>query len=65
MAHTLSEYGVAAGGNYVIGPDLSLFAQYIYGHKHQPGNTFGVTGSTNHLGNAQVQALATGFTLKW
>lgn len=65
MARTLSEYGVAAGGNYVIGPDLSLFAQYIYGHKHQPGNTFGVTGSKNTLGNTQVQALATGFTLKW
>jgi hypothetical protein len=63
MARTLSEYGVAVGGNYVISPNLSLFAQYMYGHKHQPGNTFGVPGATS--GNAQVQALATGFTAKW
>jgi hypothetical protein len=55
----LSEYGVAVGGNYVIGKDLSLFTQYMYGHRHQPGNT-----ALNN-GNAQVQVIALGATMKW
>jgi hypothetical protein len=56
---TLSEYGVAAGGNYVVGKDLSLYLQYLYGHKHQIA---GLTGGKN---NAQVQAIGTGATFKW
>jgi predicted porin len=59
MAKTLSEYGAAAGANYIIGKDLSLFLQYEYGHRHQPGNTALLNG------NAQVQSIATGATLKW
>jgi hypothetical protein len=64
-ARTLSEYGVAAGGNYVIGKDLSLFVQYLYGHSHQPGafaTSAGVAGKEN---NTQVQVIATGATFKW
>ena len=62
MARTLSEYGVAVGGNYVISKDLSLYAQYEYGHRHQPGNTAIGAGVS---GNSQVQAIATGATFKW
>jgi Gram-negative porin len=60
MARTMSEYGVAVGGNYVISKDLSLFVQYLYGHRHQPGNT-----ALLLHGNAQVQSIATGATFKW
>jgi hypothetical protein len=49
------------GGNYVVGKDLSLFVQYLYGHKHQVGGS----GITSTKGNAQVQAIATGATFKW
>jgi hypothetical protein len=74
IGRTLSEYGVAVGGNYVISPALSFFVQYLYGHKHQPGNAFGGTTSvgtpavkyTNgSVGNAQVQAIGAGLTIKW
>ena len=62
MARTLSEYGVAVGGNYVLSKDLSLYMQYEYGHRHQPGNANIGAGVT---GNSQVQAIATGATFKW
>ena len=63
MARTLSEYGVAVGGNYVVSKDLSLFVQYQYGHRHQPGNT--AVGNTSGSGNARYQSIATGATFKW
>lgn len=67
-ARTLSEYGFATGANYVISPNLSLFAQYEYGHKHQPGNaTLDISttsAATKAKGDAQVQAIATGATFK-
>jgi hypothetical protein len=63
VAHTLSEYGFAVGGNYVISPNLSLFTQYLYGHRHQPGNSSLVAVTT--AGNTQGQSIALGATLKW
>ncbi len=60
IAPTLSEYGVAVGGNYVLSPNASFFLQYLYGHRHQPGNS-----ALSATGNAQVQAIAAGATLKW
>ncbi|MBB5373876.1 porin [Acidocella aromatica] len=58
-ARTLSEYGLAVGGNYVIGRDLSLYLQYMYAHSHQPGNT-------NLLnGNTQLHMVSAGGTFKW
>lgn len=72
IARTLEEYGVAVGGNYVINPHISLFAQYEYGHRHQPGNAFGgstTVGTTKYVngsvGNAQVQGISLGATIKW
>jgi hypothetical protein len=70
MARTLSEYGIAAGANYVISPNLSLFAQYEYGHKHQPGNSaIDVSSNFNaapaEKGDGQVTAIATGATFKF
>jgi hypothetical protein len=74
VARTLEEYGVAVGGNYVVSPNLSLFIQYLYGHKHQPGAAFatasvtsGATTTKYVLGsnNAQVQAIGAGATFKW
>jgi len=69
IGRTLSEYGAAIGGNYVIGPNLSLFAQYEYGHKHQVGASYAVSAATGAykvpLNNLQVEALAAGLTLKW
>jgi len=58
-ARTLSEYGVIAAGNYIIGKDLSLFVQYMYGYRHQYGN------AALPSGNAQVQVIALGATMKW
>jgi hypothetical protein len=58
-ARTLSEYGLAVGGNYVIGKDLSLYTQYMYGHSHQPGNSNLVNGNT------QMQLVSLGGTFKW
>jgi len=58
--HTLSEYGAAAGANYVISPNLSLFTQYLYGHKQQYGNS----GFVNKK-DGQVQAIGAGATFKW
>ncbi|MBB5372397.1 hypothetical protein [Acidocella aromatica] len=58
-AGTLSEYGLAVGGNYVIGKDLSLYLQYLYAHRHQPGN-----GNLQN-GNAQMQMVSLGGTFKW
>jgi hypothetical protein len=62
-ARTLSEYGLAVGANYVVSPNLSLFTQYEYGHRHQPGNA--TTTLVNPVGNTQVQGIALGATLKW
>ncbi len=59
-AKTLSEYGAAVGGNYVIGKDLSFFVQYLYDHRHQPGNT-----ALSATGNAQAQLISGGATFKW
>jgi len=63
MARTLSEYGVAVGGNYVFSKHLSLYVQYEYGHRHQPGNIS--IGNGSITGNSQVQAIATGATFTW
>jgi hypothetical protein len=60
VARTLSEYGAVVGANYVIGKDLSLFTQYMYGHRHQFGNS-----ALNAHGNAQAQVIAAGGTFKW
>jgi hypothetical protein len=57
--HTLNEYGASVGANYVVGKDMSLFVQYLYGNRHQIGNTALLNGK------AQDQAIATGATLKW
>ena len=59
-ARTLSEYGVSAGGNYVIGKDMSLYLQYMYGHSHQPGNS-----NFTNKNNSQMQMVSIGSTLKW
>jgi hypothetical protein len=64
-ARTLSEYGVAVGGNYVISPNLSLFTQYLYGHRHQPGNATTSLALPGGPGNTQGQSIALGATLKW
>ncbi|OYV34512.1 MAG: hypothetical protein B7Z81_09945 [Acidocella sp. 20-61-6] len=58
-ARTLNEDGVAVGANYVVGKDMSLYLQYLYGQRHQPGNT-----ALNN-GYAQMNAISTGATLKW
>ncbi len=60
IARTLSEYGAAAGANLVISKNLSLFVQYLYGHRKQIGNA-----ALNLHGNAQVQAIGAGGTFKW
>jgi hypothetical protein len=60
VARTLNEYGAAAGGNFVISKNLSLFLQYLYGHKQQYGNTAFLN---DH--DAQVQAIGLGGTFKW
>ena len=66
VARTLSEYGFATGLNYVISPDLSLFTQYMYGNRHQPGNAgLEVAEGTSKRGNTHGQAIAIGATLKW
>jgi hypothetical protein len=67
VARTLSEYGVAAGANYVVAKPLNLFIQYMYGHKHQPGaqTVSSVSSSFGANGNAQVQLIAIGATIKW
>ncbi len=62
-ARTLSEYGIAVGGNYVVSPNLSLFTQYMYGHRHQPGNS--TLTLITPAGNTQGQGVAIGATLKW
>ncbi|MGO9818584.1 MAG: porin [Acidocella sp.] len=59
-ARTLTEYGASAGGNYVIGKDMSLYLQYMYGHSHQPGNT-----NFLNKNNSQMQMVSIGSTLKW
>ncbi len=60
VARSLSEYGIAGGGNLVISKNLSLFLQYLYGHRKQYGNV-----ALNLHGNAQVQAVGAGGTFKW
>jgi hypothetical protein len=63
IAHTLSEYGLAVGANYVVSPNLSVFTQYMYGHRHQPGNP--TTTIITPRGNTQVQGISIGGTFKW
>ncbi len=62
-ARTLSEYGIAIGGNYLVGKYLGLYWQYLYGHSHQPGNTNLTIVSPS--GNTQMQVATIGATLKW
>lgn len=70
-ARTLSEYGVAVGGNYIVAKDLSLYVQYLYGHSHQPGNGFAGAGAagtpapTPAKSNTQMQLATIGATFKW
>jgi hypothetical protein len=59
-ARTLSEYGVATAVNYAVAKPVSLFVEYMYGHRHQPGNP-----NLNTKGNAQAQVVAAGATVKW
>jgi hypothetical protein len=59
VGKSLSEYGAALGGNYVVGKDLSLYIQYLYGHKQQ------YLAFAGNKSDTQVQALGAGATLKW
>jgi predicted porin len=54
---TLSEYGVAVGANYIVAKPLSLFIQYMYGHRH----AYNIAPQ----GNNQAQGVAMGATFKW
>ncbi len=69
IAPTLSEYGLAIGGNYVLNTHLNLWTQYEYGHRHQPGASYALSGTsgaaTIQRNNLQVQAIATGATFTW
>jgi hypothetical protein len=74
LGKTLNEYGLAVGGNYVISPHLSLFAQYMYDHRHQIGNAgLDVSNSSTTAasqaeiakGTSQANAVALGATFKW
>lgn len=65
MAHTLNEYGFATGANYVVGKDLSMFVEYLYGHRHQPGNTALSPTASASARNAQMQAISVGGLFKW
>ncbi len=65
--HTLSEYGVAVGANYIVAKPLSLFVQYLYGNVHgaaPTATTAAGPGAFPH-GNGHVQAIALGATFKW
>jgi hypothetical protein len=67
-ARTLNETGVAIGGNYVVDKDLSLWTQYLYGTRHQPGNSAldpNGTAAGEAKGDAEMQAVSVGATLKW
>ena len=64
VARTLGEYGLAVGGNYVVGKDLSLFVQYMYDHRQQHGNS-GLDLNSTAKGVSQAQIIATGATFKW
>jgi hypothetical protein len=74
LGRTLNEYGIAVGGNYVISPHLSLFAQYMYDHRHQIGNA-GLDASNTYSaasiagatakGTSQADVIAAGATFKW
>ncbi len=59
QGHTLSEYGVAVGANYVVAKPMSLFVQYMYGNVH------GSTSTTLPSGNSHAQGVAAGATIKW
>jgi hypothetical protein len=74
LGKTLNEYGLAVGGNYVISPHLSLFAQYMYDHRHQIGNggldvsnssTAASTAAETKKGTSEANVLAAGATFKW
>ncbi len=63
VARTLDEYGVATGANYIVGKDLSLFVQYMYGPPAPAGQR--APAATASSGNAQMQLIETGATYKW
>lgn len=60
--HTLSEYGVTVGGNYIVAKPLSLYVQYMYGNVHGASST--AFAATAH-GNDHVEAITAGATFKW
>lgn len=59
VARTLSQYGVAVGGDYELAKPVTLYVQYAYGHNHQPGSSISASGNT------QVQFVSTGAMLSW
>jgi hypothetical protein len=74
LGKTLNEYGLAVGGNFVLSPHLSLFAQYMYDHRHQIGNagldvsnssTAASTAAETKKGTSEANVLAAGATFKW
>jgi hypothetical protein len=67
VGHTLSEYGVSVGGNYIVAKPLSLFVQYLYGNVHGAAATSTVATGPGLFprGNSHVQAIAAGATFKW
>ena len=58
-ARTLSEYGVAVGGDYELAKPITLYVQYGYGHLHQP------TSVSTAQTNSQVQFISTGAFMSW
>jgi len=67
-ARTLNETGFNTGANYVLDKDISLWVDYLYGTRHQPGNSAldpNGTAAGTAKGDAEMQAIAVGTTLKW
>jgi predicted porin len=61
-ARTLSEGGVVVGADYLMGKNMSLFTQYMYGQRRQYGNTSVGNGVS---GNAQAQVIGMGANMTW
>lgn len=62
-----NEFAIAAGGNYVIAPGVSIFAEYVYAQRHQGGFNFvtGASAAGTATRDGKGQALVLGTAIGW
>lgn len=65
IARTESDYGIGVGANYELAKGMSVYAMYLYGHRHELGYNFLTSSAGSDHNNVQANAFTVGTVVSW